>query len=160
MITTFSRAEEDRSLFLWSVNDVWGLCGCFFFFLPFSLDLNPAEYMNQEIRGVGWGCHENITIILNLTAIIVFKSSPSTKSDNFISKRMRGRSIFSRKKENFCCYEWTFLRGRSRFKENAASLRSDMSQLNSRIAAPTKLKDYDPDQNVQTNCLLLVILSL
>ena len=37
--------------------------------------------------------------------------------------------------------------------------RSDTSQLNSRIAAPTKLIDYDPDQNVQTNCLLLVILS-
>ena len=53
-----------------------------------------------------------------------------------------------------------FFRGRSKFKENAASLRSDMSQLNSRIAAPTKLIDYDPDQNVQTNCLLLVILSL
>ena len=38
--------------------------------------------------------------------------------------------------------------------------RSDTSQLNSRIAAPTKLIDYDKDQNVQTNCLLLVILSL
>ena len=149
MITTFSSAEQDRSLFLWSVNDFWGLCGCFFFvfflfvflfvFLPFSLDLNPAEYMNREIRGVGWGCHENITIILNLTAIIVFKSSLSTKSDNFISKRMRGRSIFSRKKENRCSYEWTFFRGSSKFKENAASLRSDMSQLNSRIV------DYDPD---------------
>ena len=47
-----------------------------------------------------------------------------------------------------------------KFKENVASLRNDTSQLNSRIAAPTKLIDYDTDQNVQTNFLLLVILSL
>ena len=52
-----------------------------------------------------------------------------------------------------------------KFKENTASLRGETSQLNSRITKTnnknkTKLLVYDPDQNVQTNCLFLVILSL
>ena len=62
------------------------------YFLPFSLDLNLADYINRQIRILRSGCQENI-VILNLTAFVVFKSLPKTKSvDMTISKRMRGQS--------------------------------------------------------------------
>ena len=60
-------------------------------FLPLSLDLNLAEYINWQIRILRRGCQENIAI-LNLTAFVVFKSLPKTKSVDLISKRMRGQS--------------------------------------------------------------------
>ena len=43
------------------------------YFLPFSLDLNLAEYINRENRRLKRGSQENMTI-LNLTAFVVFKS--------------------------------------------------------------------------------------
>ena len=60
-------------------------------FLPFSLDLNLAEYINRQIRILRSGCQENI-VILNLTAFVVFKSLPKTKSVDMVSKRMREQS--------------------------------------------------------------------
>ena len=60
-------------------------------FLPLSLDLNLAEYINWQIRILRRGCQENIAI-LNLTAFVVFKSLLKTKSVDLISKRMRGQS--------------------------------------------------------------------
>ena len=60
-------------------------------FLPLSLDLNLAEYINWQIRILRRGCQENIAI-LNLTAFVVFKSLPKTKSVDLISKQMRGQS--------------------------------------------------------------------
>ena len=58
-------------------------------FLPLSLDLNLAQYINRQIRILRRGCQENIAI-LNLTVFVVFKSLP--KSVDLISKRMRGQS--------------------------------------------------------------------
>lgn len=68
------------------------------YFLSFSLDLNLAEFINWKIRGLRRGCQENIRI-LNLAAFVVSKNFPTTKSADFISKQIRGRSISSRKKE-------------------------------------------------------------
>ena len=59
-------------------------------FLPFSLDLNLAEYINRQIRILRSCCQENI-VILNLTAFVVFKSLPKTKSV-MVSKRVREQS--------------------------------------------------------------------
>ena len=47
-------------------------------------------YINRQIRILRRGCQENIAI-LNLTAFVVFKSLPKTKSVDLISKRMRGQ---------------------------------------------------------------------
>ena len=60
-------------------------------FLPLSLDLNLAEHINWQIRILRRGCQENIAV-LNITAFVVFKSLPTTKSADLISKRMRGQS--------------------------------------------------------------------
>ena len=60
-------------------------------FLLFSLDLNLAECINRQIRILRSGCQENIAT-LNITAFVVFKSLPTTKSADLISKRMRGQS--------------------------------------------------------------------
>ena len=60
-------------------------------FLPFSLDLNLAECINRQIRILRTGCQGN-SAILNITAFVVFKSLPKTKSVDLISKRMRGQS--------------------------------------------------------------------
>ena len=60
-------------------------------FLLLSLDLNLAEYINRQIRILRRGCQENIAI-LNLSAFVVFKSLPKTKSVDLISKRMRAQS--------------------------------------------------------------------
>ena len=60
-------------------------------FLPLSLDLNLAEYINWQIRILRRGCQENIAV-LNITAFVVFKSLPTTKSADLISKHMRGQS--------------------------------------------------------------------
>ena len=60
-------------------------------FLPLSLDLNLAEYINWQIRILRRGCQENIAV-LNITAFVVFKRLPTTKSADLISKRMRGQS--------------------------------------------------------------------
>ena len=46
---------------------------------------------NRQIRILRRGCQENIAI-LNLTAFVVFKSLPKTKSVDMISKRMRAQS--------------------------------------------------------------------
>ena len=61
------------------------------FFLPSSLDLSLAEYINRQIRILRRGCQEN-SAILNVTAFVVFKSLPKTKSVDLISKRVRGQS--------------------------------------------------------------------
>ena len=47
-------------------------------------------YINRQIRILRWGCQENIAI-LNLTAFVVFKSLPKTKSV-MVSKRVREQS--------------------------------------------------------------------
>ena len=60
-------------------------------FLLFSLDLNLAKCINRQIRILRSACQENIAI-LNITAFVVFKSLPTTKSADLISKRMRGQS--------------------------------------------------------------------
>ena len=60
-------------------------------FLLFSLDLNLAKCINRQIRILRSACQENIAI-LNITAFVVFKSLPKTKSVDLISKRMRGQS--------------------------------------------------------------------
>ena len=54
------------------------------YFLPFSLDLNLAEYINWKIRRLRRGCQENIRM-LNLTAFVVSKNFPTMKSVDFIS---------------------------------------------------------------------------
>ena len=46
---------------------------------------------NRQIRILRRGCQENIAI-LNLTAFVVFKSLPKTKSVDMISKRMLAQS--------------------------------------------------------------------
>ena len=46
---------------------------------------------SRGIRILRRGCQENITI-LNLTAFVVFKSLPKTKSVDLISKQMRRQS--------------------------------------------------------------------
>ena len=46
---------------------------------------------NRQIRILRRGCQENIAI-LDLTAFVVFKSLPKTKSVDLISKRTRGQS--------------------------------------------------------------------
>ena len=46
---------------------------------------------NRQIRILRRGCQENIAI-LNLTAFVVFKSLPKTKSVDMVSKRMREQS--------------------------------------------------------------------
>ena len=46
---------------------------------------------NRQIRILRRGCQESIAI-LNLTAFVVFKSLPKTKSVDMISKRMRAQS--------------------------------------------------------------------
>ena len=46
---------------------------------------------SRGIRILRRGCQENITI-LNLTAFVVFKSLPKTKSVDLISKQIRGQS--------------------------------------------------------------------
>ena len=61
------------------------------FFLPSSLDLNLAEYINRQNQILGSGCQENIAT-LNLSAFVVFKSLSTTKLVDMISKRMRGQS--------------------------------------------------------------------
>ena len=61
------------------------------YFLPFSLDLNLAEYINRQIRILRRGCQEN-SAVLNVTAFFVFKSLPKTNSVDLISKRMRAQS--------------------------------------------------------------------
>ena len=48
-------------------------------------------YINLEIRILRSGCQENI-VILNLTAFVVFKSLPKTKSVDMVSKRVREQS--------------------------------------------------------------------
>ena len=132
MITPFSGEKHDHSLLLWSVNDFWGLCGCFF--LPFSLDLNLAEYINRQIRILRSGCQENITI-LNLTAFVVFKSLPKTKSVDMISN-----GCVDKVESNECDFWW-----RRRLKK-MQWLWSDTSPLNSRnIVDPTQLIGYDSD---------------
>ena len=60
------------------------------YFLPFSLDLNPPEYIRWQIRRLKRVCQENIGI-LNLSVFVVFKSFPTTKVVDFISKWMPGR---------------------------------------------------------------------
>ena len=46
---------------------------------------------NRQIRILRRGCQENIAI-LNLTAFVVFKSLPKTKSVDVVSKRVREQS--------------------------------------------------------------------
>ena len=60
------------------------------YFLSFSLDLNPPEYIRWQIRRLKRVCQENIGI-LNLSVFVVFKSFPTTKVVDFISKWMPGR---------------------------------------------------------------------
>ena len=48
-------------------------------------------YINRQIRILRRGCQENI-VMLNLTAFVVFKSLPKTKSVDMVSKRMREQS--------------------------------------------------------------------
>ena len=56
------------------------------YFLPFSL-----ENRNWLIRRLRRGVQENIAI-LNLTSFVVFKSFPTMKSVDLISKQMCGQS--------------------------------------------------------------------
>ena len=60
------------------------------FYIPFSLDLNLLGKYKPANQKAEKGCQENITI-QNLTALVVFESFVTTKSVDFISKRMRGR---------------------------------------------------------------------
>ena len=50
-----------------------------------------SGYINRQIRILRRGCQENI-VILNLTAFVVFKSVPKTKSVDMVSKRVREQS--------------------------------------------------------------------
>ena len=60
-------------------------------FFTVQFGSQSSGYINLEIRILRSGCQENI-VILNLTAFVVFKSLPKTKSVDMISKRMRGQS--------------------------------------------------------------------
>ena len=66
------------------------------YFLLFSLDLNPREYISRQIRRLKRGCQGNITI-LNLSVFVVFKRFLTTKAVDFLSKWMHGRLMSSRK---------------------------------------------------------------
>ena len=55
---------------------------------------------SRQIRRLRRYLPGNGITILNLTAYVVFKSFPTTKSVDLISKQMRGTSISSRKKES------------------------------------------------------------
>ena len=68
----------DCSLLLQSVHEQF-LRTMWLYFLPFSLDLTLAEYINRKIRRLRRGCQENIRI-LNLTAFVVSKNLPTMKS--------------------------------------------------------------------------------
>ena len=97
MITPFCGKKHDRSLLLWSASDFWGLCGCIF--LPFSLDLDLAEYINRQIRRLRRdlpGKHYN-TKSHRVCRVQKFSHDEISW---FEIKQVRGKSISSRQKEN------------------------------------------------------------
>lgn len=50
------------------------------YFLPFSLDLNPLEYIRQWVRRLKRGCQENITILKFISlCLLCLKVSPQQK---------------------------------------------------------------------------------
>ena len=90
IITPFYGEKHDHSLDPSVISERF-LRVIWLYFLPFSLDLNLAEYISRQIRILRRGCQEN-SAILNVTTFVVFKSLPKTKSVDLISNRMCGQS--------------------------------------------------------------------
>ena len=152
-----------------SVIGQWFMSTVWLYFLPFSLYLNPAVYISQQIIRLKRGCQENIGI-LNFSVFVVLKSFPTTKAVNFISKWMCAGKISSRNtktiavmnkhffatvESNKCNFWWIWSLNRC----NSFATEATCFPLNSRnIVDPTLFIGYNPDQKIQTNCLLLVVL--